>query len=86
MSEPLNIPIATIQKNGREEIRVALAEFKGNKFVDVRVYAEFAGASHARTPTKQGVTIAFDRLPEFVKALTQAQTAARKMGLIGGDQ
>ena len=82
MSEPLNVPIATIKKNGREEIRVALAEFKGTKFVDVRVYAEFAGATHARSPTKEGVAIAFDRLPEVINALIAADTAARELGLL----
>lgn len=85
-AEPLNVPIATIPKNSREELRVSLAEFKGAQFVDLRIYSEFAGSTHARSPTKAGVTCSFERLPELVRALTQAEAEARSLGLIGGGE
>ena len=85
MSEPLNVPIATIPKNSREEIRVQLSEFKGTRFADVRIFAEFAAAMGKRSPTAKGVTIPLDRLSAFVRAVTDAEAHARSLGLIGGE-
>ena len=85
-ADPLNVPIATIPKNSREELRVSLAEFKGTQFVDLRIYSEFAGSTHARSPTKIGVTCSFERLPQLVRALMDAEAQAQALGLIGGDE
>lgn len=83
-SDPLNVPVAVIPKNSRQEIRVGLREFRGAKFVDLRIFAEFAGTTDARSPTKEGVAIAFDRLPAVIEALQAAEVRAREMGLIAG--
>jgi hypothetical protein len=82
MADALNVPVAVIQKNAREEIRVSLSEFKGTQFADVRIFAEFAGPSNVRGPTRQGVSIAIPRLPELANALLQAVAKARELGLI----
>ena len=85
VGEPLNVPIGTIEKNTREDIRVTLTEFKGTQFADVRVYAGFlATADHVRGPTKAGVAVPFERLAEFVRTLQAAEAKARELGLIGG--
>lgn len=83
MAEPLNVPIATIPKNSRQEVRVSLSEFKGAQFLDVRIYADF-GEAESRGATKQGVTISLERLREFVRAVADAETMAARLGLIGG--
>ncbi|MES2343644.1 MAG: PC4/YdbC family ssDNA-binding protein [Pseudomonadota bacterium] len=86
MGKPLNVPIGTIEKNTREDIRVTLTEFKGTRFADVRVYAGFLStAEDVRGPTKAGVAISFERLPEFVRTLQAAEAKARELGLIGGE-
>lgn len=85
-TDPLNVPIATIPKNSREELRVSLAEFKGAQFVDLRIYSEFAGSTHARSPTKAGVTCSFERLPELMRALMDAEAQVRALGLMGGGE
>lgn len=82
MSEPLKVPIATIPKNSREEVRVSLAEFKGAQFVDLRVFAAFEEKTQARSPTKAGLTVSFANLPAMVRALQAAETTARAMGLL----
>jgi hypothetical protein len=73
-----------IPKGHREEVRVQLTEFKGSQFADFRVWSEFAGASGARSATKQGLTVSFERLPAFAKAVAEAESRARALGLIGG--
>lgn len=85
MADALNVPIGTVQKNAREEIRISLTEFKGSQFADVRVYSGFVGtADDVRGPTKAGIAISFNHLPDLVKLLQAAEAKAREMGLIGG--
>jgi len=73
--------IATIPKNSMDEVRVSLSEFKGHTYVDVRVYTEFEGDSEKR-PTKKGITVRPDLLPELRQALEQAEAEARAAGLL----
>lgn len=37
-------------------------------------------------PTKKGITLAIERLPELIEALQQAERAAREAGLLGDEQ
>lgn len=83
-ADPLNVPICTIPKNSREEVRVQLTEFKGTQFADFRIWASGTGGEDNRGPTKQGLAISFARLPEFARAAAEAERQARELGLIGG--
>ena len=56
-------PIATVQKNRREELRFSLDEFKGHRFVTVRIYAP--GRDGSMVPTKCGVTFRPALIAEF---------------------
>jgi hypothetical protein len=64
-------PLCEIQKNAREMIRFRLGEFKGHKFVDMRVYAQDDGKDPA--PTKKGLAVSPTLWPEFKKALAQVE-------------
>ena len=68
--------IATVPKNAAEEVRVALTEFNGHALVDVRVYADFGGPAGEKRPTRKGVSLARDRLPDLIAALQSAQREA----------
>lgn len=76
--------IATIRKNTREEVRVALSEFTkdGNRFdmVSARVYFD-DGAGQSK-PGKNGLNVQVKILPELVAALRDAEAEARAAGLI----
>lgn len=76
--------IAMVEKNGVEEIRVALDSFKGIRLVDVRVFAEFAGAAKVRGPTKKGVAVQPHQLRALIDALRQAEVAAVAAGWLEG--
>lgn len=78
-------PCAVIPKNSREEVRVSLDEFGGHQLVDVRVYADFnTGPVETRGPTKKGVALAVERLPDLIAALEAARTEAIARGLLKG--
>ena len=76
-------PCAVIPKNSREEVRVCLDEFSGHQLVDVRVYADFnAGPVETRGPTKKGVSLAVERLPDLIDGLQAAKAEAIRRGLL----
>ncbi|MEK7764129.1 MAG: transcriptional coactivator p15/PC4 family protein [Nitrospirota bacterium] len=59
---PLRIP-----KNKTEEVRISLDEFKGHRFINMRVfYSDKEGEMH---PTRKGITFPPSLLSEFKKAL-----------------
>ena len=66
--------IATVPKNSREEVRVALSEFRGAAFVDLRIFADMGHED--RSPTKKGIAIKPASLPALIEALQAAQGAA----------
>ena len=72
--------IGRIEKNSREEIRVSLTEFKGHQLIDLRVYALDGDDAN---PTKKGIAVKVDKLPELARLLTEAEAEARRRGLLG---
>ena len=75
--------IATIEKNRSEELRIALKEFKGRNYLDIRTFIEpYADEGQGRVPTKKGVTVPLAKLPELIEALQKAEEEARAAGLL----
>jgi len=78
------IVIATLEKNRRERVRVALDEFEGVKLIDLRVTVEMTTTSGLYSPTKKGLSLRVEQLPALVVALVAAEAKARELGMIGG--
>ena len=77
-----DLPIATIEKNKIEELRVILAEYKGRRYVDVRTYCDsYADEDQGRVPTKKGVTCPLAKLPDLISALQEAEEQIQAQGL-----
>lgn len=75
--------IATIVKNSREEVRVALDSFSGHQLIDLRIYADFkTGSVECRGPTKKGISLKIERLPDLISALEMARKEAIGRGLL----
>ena len=78
--------IATISKNSREEIRVTLDEFTTKDatydMLSLRVFYEDGGEHR---PGRNGLNVRVELLPAIVTALRDAETEARKAGLLGGE-
>lgn len=78
--------IAKFEKNAAEEVQVALTEYKGHNLCSLRVYCD-ARNSTERIPTKKGIAVRVDLLPDLVEAVRQAEAEARASGLLGeGDE
>ena len=58
-----------IEKNSRESIVVSETEYKGNKYVDVRVFYK-DGPEETLKPTRKGVSIRPEQVAELFAALT----------------
>ena len=76
--------IATIPKNSREEIRVALTEFvkDGKTFDMVSARVHYDAGNGEMRPGRNGLNISVRLLPELVAALRQAEAEARAAGLL----
>ena len=74
--------IATIEKNSIEEVRVSLSEYQGFDLVGVRIWGNYDSPTSEKRPTKKGVALKVERLPELIAALQQAQAEAESAGLL----
>lgn len=83
MSDPIDHPIAELEKNTRETLRVTLQTFKGHKLVAARVWAKHESGE---VPTKSGLNIRIEQLRPFRDALTRALEKAGELGWIEGGQ
>jgi hypothetical protein len=62
--------VGDIVRNETEVLRISAEEFKGRKYVDVRVY--FENDEGEWKPTKKGITIQPDKIEEFVDLIKKA--------------
>ena len=59
-----------IEKNSRESIVVSEIEYKGNKYIDVRVF--YKDTDGNLKPTRKGVSLRPEKVAEWVTALAAA--------------
>ena len=59
-----------IEKNSRESIVVGEIEYKGNKYIDVRVF--YKDTDGNLKPTRKGVSLRPEKVAELVTALAAA--------------
>ncbi len=78
--------IHELPKNAMEAIRFRLGEFKGHKFIDMRIYVANLEESHGHpkepVPTKKGLAVSPQLWPQFKAALAQAEAAMLREGWI----
>jgi hypothetical protein len=63
--------IGDLERNATEVVRVSAEEFKGRKYIDIRIY--FKDNEGEWRPTKKGVTVQPDKVDELVGLLKKAQ-------------
>ena len=64
--------IGEIQKNQKEKIIVSTNEFKGNKYVDLRVHYEDETSGDYK-PTKKGIAVNPKILDEVIEMMLEAK-------------
>ena len=68
-----DIQVASIRKNARDELRIAIREYEGHIFVDIRQFSPYRETGQMG-PTPKGVAVR----PQKLKALIDALEAAEK--------
>ena len=68
MNKENNMARTVIEKNSRESIVVSETEYKGNKYVDVRVF--YKDTDGSLKPTRKGVSVRPEKVAELVAALS----------------
>ena len=74
------IVVGSFPKNNREEVRVSLSKFKGYDLVGVRQW--FRNENDEPRPSKSGITIRVDLLPELLDLIQQARDIAVEKGIL----
>jgi len=62
------------EKNSVEKVKVTEAIFKGKRYIDIRIWAqgENPGEPGSEQPTKKGICLSIELLPELIQALKAA--------------
>ena len=66
--------IAQFNKNSLEVVKISEAWFKGKRYFDIRIWAqgENPGEPGSEQPTKKGICLSIELLPELIQALKKA--------------
>lgn len=72
--------IATVPKNAKEVLQVAIREFKGYDLLDLRVFVDVD--EEEPRPTQKGISLRVTRMPALIEALKKAQAEAERRGLL----
>ena len=72
--EDYGIVVDSFDKNAREQIRISINEFKGNRYIDIRVFFKDADGRDY-LPSKKGVTLSDTRYPQLLDAILQVGEA-----------
>lgn len=76
------IVIASLFKNAREQVRICLDSYQGVDLIDMRITVELGETAGVRTPTKKGLSLRVEQLPDLIAALQKAQVAAQSEGIL----
>jgi hypothetical protein len=74
------IVVGSFPKNNREEVRVSLSKFKGYDLVGVRQW--YRNENDDPRPSKSGITIRVDLLPELLDLIQKAKDIAVEKGIL----
>jgi hypothetical protein len=76
--------VGILEKGKTRDLRAQLMTYHGHKYLDLRTFV-VTDASDERSPTKKGVTVPIDKIPELRELLEQAEAAASEAGLLTDD-
>ena len=64
--------IGTIERNERERVQIAVNEYKGKSYLDLRIFYTTDNGDSWR-PTQKGVTIAPEHLDTLIDAIEESK-------------
>lgn len=63
--------VATFKRNPTEEVRAGIKEFKGRRYIDLRIY--YMDDQGEWKPTRKGISLATDFMPELKAAVERLE-------------
>jgi len=69
--------VASFKRNPTEEVRAGIKEFKGRRYIDLRIY--YMDDQGEWKPTRKGISLATDFMPELKNAVASIETELKKM-------
>ena len=70
--------IHEFKKNARDIVRVELGQFKGYEVINIRVFYQSDNNEGKWLPTRNGITMLADLIPELKEAIDKANTEWKK--------
>ena len=70
--------VGSIKKGKNEEVQIAIKEYKGVRYCDIRLW--FQGAGGEYKPTAKGVTVGLKSLGKLSELVTEAIELAKDRG------
>jgi hypothetical protein len=80
-----DVTVASIEVSWRVQVRVTLTEWRGRRKLHIREYHPGPVAG-TWWPSRQGVALDLQRLPELIQALEAAEAEANKRGFLPGGE
>jgi hypothetical protein len=69
--------VASFKRNPTEEVRAGIKEFKGRRYIDLRIY--YMDDQGEWKPTRKGISLATDFMPELKNAVDSIEGELKKM-------
>lgn len=77
----MNKLIAKIEKNSAQEIQINLAEFKGQAYIDIRLWEKgLPSEPGGESPTKKGICFHCELIDDIIDSLHKAKAALKSEG------
>ncbi|MCU0660707.1 MAG: transcriptional coactivator p15/PC4 family protein [Myxococcota bacterium] len=64
--------VATFKRNPTEEVRAGIKEFKGRRYIDLRIY--YMDDQGEWKPTRKGISLSTDFMPELKEAVGKLES------------
>ena len=69
--------VASFKRNPTEEVRAGIKEFKGRRYIDLRIY--YMDDQGEWKPTRKGISLATDFMPELRNAVDNIEKELKSM-------
>ena len=68
--------VSSFKRNPTEEVRATLKEFRGRRYLDLRIY--YQDDAGEWKPTRKGVSLSTDFMPELKEAVVKLEEALKE--------
>ena len=69
--------VSSFKRNPTEEVRAGIKEFKGRRYIDLRIY--YMDDQGEWKPTRKGISLATDFMPELKEAVAAIEVELGNM-------